>query len=213
MSYSLKCPSIQSGFSLVELLMVMAIIAILSFVGLSSMQGNSASASLGSGEAQAASLMQSARNLAILKNTSTRLLVSNDLSNGSGYLRSMAVVYSSVNSSGVTVWTSATKVESLPQGIFFNADRSGKVSAEILTMNLTVPATAATEGTGPAWYYYEFAASGATGNNGAEGFILMAGHLISSSQVVYPNANLVRGFLIRRLGALAYYEEPNQIPQ
>lgn len=96
-----------SGFTLVELLTVMTIIAIISGIGFMSIQGGSMSASLGGAEAQAASLMQSARNLAILKNTTTRLLVSNDPTNAKGYLRTMTLVYSSVNSSGTTQWTSA----------------------------------------------------------------------------------------------------------
>lgn len=80
----------------------------------------------------------------------------------------------------------------------------------IPTMNLTVPATAATAGTGPSWYYYEFAATGAE-NNGREGFILVAGHLIAQ-QVVSANGNQARGFAIPRMGTLIYYEDPNQIP-
>jgi prepilin-type N-terminal cleavage/methylation domain-containing protein len=204
----------RSAFSLLEVLTTLAIIGILSTIGLASMRNSSHTLSLTSGENMAASLLQNARSLAILKNSTVRVLISHDTADPSRCLRGIGIAVASDNG-GTTEWTAAGKMESLPQAIFFNPSLS-KVNGNgetVPVMNLEFPKSSAQpEGAGPEWYYFEIGPNGMTDKSNGALFVLSSGRIDESGTLVPFPQNQVRGFVLRQLGTLTSFDSAEQLP-
>ncbi|MDP0495630.1 MAG: type II secretion system protein [Verrucomicrobiota bacterium JB024] len=230
-----RSASPRRAFTLVELLAVIGIIAVMATVIGVSLTGGNATASLGTSQRVGASIFQSARSIAVLKQTPTRVLIysNNGADTDSGKsLRFMQVVYQNPDSQAEQ-WIAANTGTYLPQGVYFIP---GNINTYILNGagnneldasgysdgydngNVTVYPNedAANDNRGditfPA-YYYEFDSNGLSDNPGAK-IVFGAGRVAAPPangipQLAFENRLAVMGFYLRRLGNVSLAEYDN----
>lgn len=200
------------GFTLLELLAVITIIGII--VGFSlGIKPNGEGYALGNGQRIAASVFQSARAIAVMKQTDTRVIIyrggsTADRNDASKQLRFMGVVYRSKVDGQ---WLPANAGVYLPEGIYFiapSAKSSGVPYYFVTDMDNAmrvsdikyIPHSSAPDyethflvsfptAQGPhhdAWFFYEFDSRGLSRNPGAL-FVLAAGDKVEpgSAHVSY----------------------------
>jgi prepilin-type N-terminal cleavage/methylation domain-containing protein len=105
------------GFTLLELLVVIGLIAGMSFFVLSGLTGGGATAALQSGQATLTNLITAARTKAPATGHKTRLLVNNDAGAPDRYLRLIVLQLARQAGSSPADWDTITTV-SLPEGVF-----------------------------------------------------------------------------------------------
>lgn len=110
-------PSKSRGFTVLELLVVVAIMAVMMGLLGFTMIGGNAKKGLESGQRQVFSLMHFARVAAMSSGTESRLLVSGDMEDSDKYLRHIEVVVKDQNQSDG--WRVVKEGELLPDGIWF----------------------------------------------------------------------------------------------
>ena len=127
----------HSAFSLVELLVVVAILAILAAVGSQALGDRKAAKARGGAEVLH-SLFGQARNHAVLKRANTRVVVQTQYRSDKpeDYLRAVAIVEAAMES-GKADWTKLTQVTAwkrLPEGVFFSEERSDEEGTESVSV-------------------------------------------------------------------------------
>ena len=110
----------RSGFSLVELLAVIAIISILTGVSTLSLKGLSGGSQLFTGGSQVANLLESARELAIVKKTPVAVALLAVGNNAGGRILTALELLPDSNQ-----WARASKWESLPTGVLVDGTTPG----------------------------------------------------------------------------------------
>ncbi|PAZ00660.1 MAG: hypothetical protein CAK90_04280 [Spartobacteria bacterium AMD-G4] len=113
--FSVRPAAKRCAFSLVELLVVVAIISIMAGLLTLGLQGVRAPAVRGAAS-QVTTGLSLARQVAITKNTKAALFIANDTGNGRIPYRHWSVGYSNKSSGN---WTLSKKWEPLPEGTFF----------------------------------------------------------------------------------------------
>lgn len=113
--FPIRRPAKRCGFSLIELLVVVAIISIMAGLLTLGLQGVRAPA-IRSAASQVTSGLSLARQVAITKNTKAALFIANDTGNGRIPYRHWSVGYLDKSSGN---WTLAKKWEPLPEGAVF----------------------------------------------------------------------------------------------
>lgn len=105
------------GFTLLELLVVIGLIAAMSFFLVGGLTGGGATAALQSGQATLANLISTARAKAAATGRKTRLLVNTDANAPERYLRHLVLQLARQAGAGPADWDTLVRV-SLPEGVY-----------------------------------------------------------------------------------------------
>lgn len=182
----------QRAFSLIELLMVLAVIAVLVGVGVTAFGGGGGRGVQGAAVV-ASSVFNLARTEAILQGTDTLVII--DITpNSANCLRRMSVILDGTSNKQIASWTS------LPANACFNPSLSNPaVSATTFT---AIPGTYAS---------YRFKSNGQSDNPaGAAKFIVSQGSVVGGT-LRETGTNRRYGFLVHRMGKLTFFSDPSQI--
>ncbi|MGB0742931.1 MAG: prepilin-type N-terminal cleavage/methylation domain-containing protein [Opitutales bacterium] len=209
----------KRAFTLIELLVVISIILIATsvlFLG----TGGGEGLKLSSAQRIVSGIAQGARGQALLKNTSTRIIIysenntSEDLDKA---LRFFGIIYQ--NPENENEWFAATQGDYLPEGIYFDPDLSSGNNWPGTTMNLEYPRQRAQPETGPEYYYYEFDANGTMSNNPSfsnSWLVLRAGTLKPGNAEIIDfseeeKSGLKAALIFRRVGTTTKVSDPDEI--
>lgn len=119
----------SKGFSLIEMLIVIAIMSILLTVGAIGISGITGGKSVASAVASTEALFEEARSVAVSKGTTAMVLVSiNDPSDTANYLKRVVVVYKELNADGTpsNTWALSSRGMVLPDQVYFSQTYSVK---------------------------------------------------------------------------------------
>ena len=217
-----------AGFSLLELLVVISLIAVLMTIGSFGIKNFSKASGVSSGIPIAQGVFAEARALAIEKGTNTRVMMHcdnrTDSLNRERNLRYMVVQYKDDKGTEVTTddeWVTASKGVKLPEGVFYSVSLSNRSTA---------PNTDQSSGNLPGGQIqtcraYEFNSqgiiikpepdSGTEYGNNPPRFVIRAGSLApgqteptAASGAGERNAG---GFVIWRNGRTSVFRHPDQI--
>jgi prepilin-type N-terminal cleavage/methylation domain-containing protein len=188
------------GFSLLELLTVVGIIAVLSLVTALSMRSTDGSA-LRSATNVLAGKIQLARTTAILNNQKVRLLIENSASEETGFRRMMLVKEAATPGE----WEAAGRPMLLPRGIFI--DVRGEAPHSTRGSSAERPPTQSFAGTD--YYFYEFSSTGASLNAGAR--IVLAAGRHTPAGWERKNEEMIQGIFLRRLGEASLFEDADHL--
>jgi len=210
------------GFTLVEMLVVIAIMSILmtaGAIGLGGMGGKGVT----SGVASAESLFDEARSIAVGQRTKARLLVFKKPTSGTDYtnsLRKIAIVSEALKADGTVDtnnWVLSSRGTTLPDQTFFSQTYSKKGKDDPKSPNgdldvMTLPATAKSfEGD---YWYYEFNPEGICATPGASFVIGTGAKSLSADAKPKVTSSAKRdfgGFVVWRNGRTSVFRSADQM--
>lgn len=207
------CGTLRRGFTLVEMIVVMAIIGVIIGVGAAGMKGLTEAKGVSSGVSIADSIFSEARSSAIGNGLNTRVAFLSDSSvkgkDEEKYLRLIAVFQQNIETDR---WEPTGRGLSLPGKTFY--DEIASVSSGTDTMDFP--------GLGPSsCHFYEFNsqglivnAGGGTGDaNEAISCIIGSGTAVAGSQrKINVNEKDRGGFVVRKNGRRSLYRDISQMP-
>lgn len=206
----------MSGFSLIELLTVIAIMSILMTVGAIGIGGILGGNGVTSAVAAAESVFDEARATAVSKRTKARVLIDvGDRKNQTNYLRRMFVVYEALDENGdpqENRWTVSSRSVFLPDRTFFSRefskrDQQGGTQLEVMSL-----ANVNRDFLGD-YVYYEFNGEGICTTPGAS-FIVGTGAREIGGEKPKVTASTKRdfgGFVVWRNGRTSLFHSPEQM--
>jgi len=224
----------NSAFTLIELLVVISIILIASsiiFIG----GGGGDGAKLSSSQRIISGIAQGARGQAILKNTTTRLIIYSDATlnkDDEKKLRFFGIIYAeptkydingnptNIDDNGNPYWIAATQGTYLPEGIYFNENLSKYKKFPSRKMNINYPRQSSQSGSsGEEYYYYEFNSNGTMAADYNNTWLaIQAGTLKPDSNGILEvdfteieNEGLKAALIFRRAGTTTPVNDPVEI--
>ena len=215
----------SGGFTLVEVLTVIAIISVLMTAGAIGLGNLSAGKGTSSAIATAESLFEEARTIAISKRCKARVMI--DLTQDSSgqknenYLRRIVIAHEKIKSDGTVDsgnWVLASRGYTMPQGTFFSTtyskgkDGSGSVKEESPSLKSEAGAVMS-EYSGKKYAVYEFNGEGIFTEAGAS-FVIGAGVRPKGGdpKTTASASKDFAGFVIWRNGRTSTYRNPEQMP-
>lgn len=230
-----KRTAIKSGFTLVELLVVMAIIAIISGFVITAVSGDDGVQALNSGVSRANGVFSLARSAAIQRKTPTRVLIHADPADPERFLRYMMILYWN-DAANPPAWEAYAEGETLPRGVAFSPGLSSHSSGEYPDLrtwrvgidnnfnvnvlneptaqsnyNPTLPVDTV-EGAGAnTWFVYDFRSNG-TAAHPLSRFVL-ARAIVSTDPVRIQGITYEEsaGFILFRGGKAVHFQDWTQI--
>jgi prepilin-type N-terminal cleavage/methylation domain-containing protein len=204
---------VESGFTLIELMVVIGVVAVLAAVIFSGLRGSDATVTLRSAQATMANALNAARTLAISKGVNVGLLINNDTGDAEHYRR-LIVLVEDINGS-----SSIVSSFNLPDGIYviphkdrftegmrqegswIGGDSGGEIGSSFLRYTTSLALMA---GDVQLWEYREFTPNGTmTGGTGGDIVVATAKKQpdkASSYPIVYESPEQVRGLTISTYG-------------
>lgn len=211
---------LRRGFTLIEVLTVIAIITVLMAAGAIGLGNLKAGKGTSSGIASCESLFEEARTIAVSKNCKSRIMV-DARTDQDTYLRRVVVVREEIGADGTPVansWILASRGYELPQGTFYSQDYSkGKGGSDVTpeTMSMKSESGKSMTDYNGSYYVYEFNGQGIFDAAGAS-FVIGAGRPPTTSspkpKTTASEARDFAGFVIWRNGRTSTYRNPEQIP-
>lgn len=200
-----------SGFTLVELLVVIAVVSILMTAGAIGLNNLSAGKGVGSAVSQSEAMFHFARQAAVANNTNSRVLIAKSLAgSGQRHPDDLRRILVAIFNAEENQWELTDRGEFLPANVFFSQEYSTAPSGNIPSG--TIPGlSAAFSGE---FFYYEFNSEGIS-TTPAAGFVVGSG--------VWPPGDTNRprvarrgerdfgGFVVWRNGRTSMYRSPSQI--
>jgi prepilin-type N-terminal cleavage/methylation domain-containing protein len=212
-------PRRRNGFSLIEMLIVIAIMSIMLTVGAIGIAGITGGKSVASAVATTEALFEEARIIAVSKGTTARVMVSvNDPGDAATYLRRIVVVYKEPNADGTssTTWTLSSRGMTLPDQVYYSKTYSHKDqqagSGDLEFFNLPEGKTVKKPFAGK-YVYYEFNSEGICQTPGA-GFIVGTGARGLNDESPRVTGSAKRdfgGFVVWRNGHTSILRGPDQM--
>ncbi len=209
----------DKGFSLIEMLIVIAIMSILLTVGAIGISGITSGKSVASAVASTEAVFEQARSLAVSKGTTARVMVSvNDPADSGNYLKRIVVVYNELNADGTASsnWTLSDRGLVLPDQVFFSKTFSVKNqqsgSGALPEFDLQVGGSVKKPFAGK-YMYYEFNAEGICTTSGAS-FIVGTGARGLTDANPRSTSGSKRdfgGFVVWRNGRTSLFRGPDQM--
>ncbi|MDG1357326.1 MAG: prepilin-type N-terminal cleavage/methylation domain-containing protein [Akkermansiaceae bacterium] len=212
-----------SGYSLLELLVVISLIAVLMTVGSFGIKNFSKASGVSSGVPIAQGVFAQARALAIEKGTNTRVMMHcdnrTDSLNRERNLRYMVVQYEDTKNTEVTTddeWVTASKGVKLPEGVFYSVSLSNRTTAPDTTLSSGPLPGGAVQNC----RVYEFNSQGIITSpvpvaNNVPRFVIRAGSLPPGQTEPIPASGAgernVGGFVIWRNGRTSVFRHPDQV--
>ena len=210
---SSKLRKVQSGFTLIELMVVIGVIAVLAAVVFSGLGGSNQTVALRSAQATMANALNAARTLAISKGVNVGLLINNDTGDTERYRR-LIVLVEDVDGSSLVLSTL-----NLPDGIYviphkdrftegmrqagswIGGDSGGEIGSSFLRYTTSL---ALMTGNVQLWEYREFTPNG-TMPGGSGGDIIVSpankkSDPTSSFPIIFESPEQVRGLTISIYG-------------
>jgi prepilin-type N-terminal cleavage/methylation domain-containing protein len=209
----------RNGFSLIEMLIVIAIMSILLTIGAIGIAGITGGKSVASAVATTEALFEEARSVAVSKGTTARVMVSiNDPADAATYLRRLVVVYKKLNDDGTpaTSWELSSRGMTLPDQVYFSKTYSKKDqkggSGNLESFELPEGNNVKKSFAGK-YLYYEFNSEGICQTPGA-GFIVGTGARGLNDEFPRVTGSAKRdfgGFVVWRNGRTSIFRGPDQM--
>lgn len=210
----------RGGFSLVELLTVIAIISILMTVGAIGIGGITGGKGVTNGVATSEVLFEEARGLAVSKRTNARVLIARNLSGApENNLRLIAVAFQKtdpVTGELQSDWELSGRGSVLPDQTYFSQDYSKKSHKGDGGQLDTESFTNFSQAYNGEYFYYEFNSEGISQTPGAS-FVIGTGarppnaSAETKPRVVGSAKKDFGGFVIWRNGRTSVFRSPTQI--
>lgn len=203
----------HQGFSLVEVLTVIAIIAILMAAGAIGLGNLNAGKGTTSAIASCESLFEEARTIAVSKRCKARVMVYADDPTKEGYLQQVVIIHEEIKADGTVEpdkWVLASRRYVMPKGTYFSQEFSKlEPSGKIPEFTLS---TSKTEYAGK-YYYYEFNGEGIFDKPGSS-FVVGSGVRPKGQEPKTTSSSKrdFAGFVTWRNGRTSTFRNPSQIP-